>query len=53
MKSWTPKLPAEPDAEVSDLFELLTSGLPPLPATPLTLFVMPLVLLKAGVLARL
>ena len=53
MKSWTPKLPAEPDAEAPDCSELLTSGLPTLPAIPLTLFVKLLVLLKAGVLARL
>ena len=32
MKSCTPKLPAEPNAEVPDWFELLSSGLPALPA---------------------
>ena len=53
MKSCTPKLPAELDAAGPDRFELLTSGLPALPETPLTLLVKLLLLLKAGVLARL
>ena len=53
MKSCTPKLPAELDAAGPDRFGLLTSGLPALPETPLTLLVKLLLLLKAGVLARL
>ena len=53
MKSWTPRLPAELDVAGPERFELLTSGLQALPAAPLALFVKLLLLLKAGVLARL
>ena len=53
MKSWTLKLPGELEAPAPEKFELLTCGLAALPAAPLTLLGRLVMLLIAGVVARL